>query len=116
MQFVGEALAFYDPWEIGSLYASIAHRTGDSEAGGIGLHGGVGDKLGDDCVEAGIIAAGKYRGRMQPELSVFLTEERQPCVGASDVSGKNHFSKFLQWRPSRSSNSSESFGPQVPAA
>ena len=34
----------------------------------------------------------------------------------SHIASQNHFSKFLQSRPSRSNNSSASFGPQVPDA
>ena len=41
---------------------------------------------------------------------------RESSIGAANIAGENHFSKFLQRRPSRSSSSSASFGPQVPAA
>ena len=61
-------------------------------------------------------AAGKDGCRDKAESAICDVEECQPAVRASDVAGQNHLSKFLQWRPSRSSRSSASFGPQVPAA
>ena len=73
-------------------------------------------KLGNDLIQTGVFAARKNRGRDQVEVAIQNIVDGQPGVGASDVAGQNHFSEFLQWRPSRSIRSSASFGPHVPAA
>ena len=55
------------------------------------------DKFGYDLVQAGILAAGENGSRNQIGTWPFVDiEERQPCIGASDVACQNHFSKFLQ--------------------
>ena len=73
-------------------------------------------ELSDDLIQACVATAGE-NGELRQFVFVILDIEKgQAGIGASDVSGQDHFSKFLQWRPSRSSSSSESFGPQVPEA
>src|SRR5579863_774650 len=114
--FRDQTLGFNDPGKIGSFNASIAYRASHAEAGLIGPQRGRRQKFGYDLIQPAIFAAGKHGERNRIEMAVADIEEGQPCVCASDVACQNHFSKFLQWRPSRSSSSSASLGPQLPAA
>src|SRR5579863_7245445 len=115
-EFVSETLGLDDPGKVGGFNPAVANRASHAEASGIGTHLCGIYKLRDDLIQAGIFAAGKDGCRNQAEVAVDNIEERQPCIGPSDVACQDHLSKFLQWRPSRSSNSSASFGPHVPAA
>ncbi len=63
-----------------------------------------------------MLAAGEDALRHQMQMPVLGLKIGQPSMGAANIAGQNHFSKFLQRRPSRSSSSSASFGPQVPDA
>lgn len=115
VQFVGEALRFDDPRQVGSFDATVCDWPRDSKAGlrGFGvrrLH-----ELCDDLVQPGIMSAGKDLNFGYFEFVILDIEEGQPRVGASNVAREDHFSKFLQCRPSRSSSSSASLGPQLPA-
>src|SRR5436190_9596792 len=116
MEFIGEALRLNDPWEVRGLHSSVGNRAGNSETRALRLHAGGFDELDDNLVEPRILLAGKNGGRQQIKFSIPHIKEGQPCVGASDVARQNHLSEFLQCRPSRSSSSSESFGPQLPDA
>ena len=104
------------PRQVRSLDAAVAHRTGNSEAGRFRACTGVVQKLADDFAEFAVLAAGKDALGHQTEVSVLGLKISQPGIGATNIAGQNHFSKFLQRRPSRSSSSSASFGPQVPEA
>ena len=115
-EFVGETSGLDDPGKIGCFNPAVANRASNAEASGIGMHLCRIDELRDDLIQAGIFAARKHGCGNQAEVAVDNIEERQPCIGPSDVACQDHLSKFLQWRPSRSSNSSASFGPHVPAA
>src|SRR5580698_5146698 len=115
-EFVGETLRLDDPGKVGGFNPAVANRASHAEASGIGMNFCGMDKLGDNLIQAGVFAAGKHGSGNQAEMAVDNIEERQPCIGPSDVACQDHLSKFLQWRPSRSSNSSASFGPHVPAA
>ena len=91
----------------------------------VGLNSRCAHKLGDDLIQTGIPPAGENGCRHQIQLAILCIaalriaalyiKEGQPCVGASDVARQNHLSVFLQCRPSRSSSSSDSLGPQLPA-
>ena len=116
LEFIGQTLGLDDPGKIGSFHPAVAHRASNAEASGVRMQVRSIDKFGHDLIQAGILAAGKDGCGDQAEAAIDSVEECQPGVGASDVACQNHFSKFLQWRPSRSSRSSASFGPQVPAA
>ena len=77
---------------------------------------GVVHKLADDLAKFAVLAAGEGALGHQAQVPVLGLKISQPSVGATNVAGQDHFSKFLQRRPSRSSSSSASFGPQVPDA
>ena len=73
-------------------------------------------ELNNDFAKFAMFAAGKHTFKHSMEVPVLWVKKSQPGIGPTDIAGQNHFSKFLQRRPSRSSNSSESFGPHVPDA
>ena len=116
LQFVGEAMDSTIQGRFEASTRPVADGAGDTEARRCWMHDLKCHKLRDDLIQAGILTAGKNGSRDETEMAILEIEERQPGVGASDIACQNHFSKFLQWRPSRSSNSSASLGPQVPAA
>ena len=116
LEFVGQALGFDDPWKIGGFYPAVADWTCNAEACGVGTKVRGIDKFGHDLVQSGIFAAGENGSGNQIEAAIHDIKECQSRVGASDVACQNHFSKSLHRRLSRSSNSSASLGPQVPAA
>jgi hypothetical protein len=116
MNLFGEVRLLDDPRQVRGFDTAVAHRTGDSEAGYIRTGGGAFQKLFDDLAELVMLAAGKDALGNQVKMPVLGLKIGQPGVGSPDVAGQNHFSKFLQRRPSRSSSSSASFGPQLPEA
>ena len=63
-----------------------------------------------------MLAAGKDTLGSNRQVAVLRLKVGESSVRASYIAGENHFSKFLQRRPSRSSSSSASLGPQVPEA
>ncbi len=81
-----------------------------------GRRAGIVQKLDYDFAEFAVLAAGKRTLGHQTQMPVLGLKISQPSIGAANIAGQNHFSKFLQRRPSRSSRSSASFGPQVPEA
>src|SRR6185369_805196 len=105
-----------DPWQVGSLDASSANRAGDAEGRDVGFVTGGLQKLHHDLVQPARFFAGIDRLGHEFRLPICDFQEGETAVGAAYVSGENHFSKFLQRRPSFSINSSASFGPQDPAA
>ena len=105
-----------DPRQVRSLDASVAHRTGDPEARRVRTRAGIFQELVHDLAELAVLAAGKDALRHQAQVPVLGLKISQPSIGPTNIAGQNHFSKFLQRRPSRSSSSSASFGPQVPDA
>ena len=116
MQFAGQARGFHRPGKIRGFDLAIANGAGDSKAGDIGTKRLLGDELAHDLIEPAVVAAGKDALRDGSEIAILRLKEGEPCVRASDIAGENHFSKFLQRRPSRSRSSSASRGPQVPDA
>ena len=116
MNLLGEPRLLNDPRQVRGLDAPVAHRAGDSEAGHFRTCAGIVQKLADDFAEFAVFAAGEDALGDQPEVSVLGLKISQPGIGPTNIAGQNHFSKFLQRRPSRSSSSSASFGPQVPEA
>src|SRR5579864_5432915 len=109
-----EARLLDDPGKIGGLNPAVAHRAGDAEAGYIGAGARIIQKFGDNFAKFGMLAAGKYALTDEAEMAILGLKIGQPRVGAAYIAGQNHLSKFLQRRPSRSSSSSASFGPQEP--
>ena len=95
-EFVGETLGLDDPGKVGGFNPAVANRTGNAEASGIRMHLCGIDKLGDNLIQTGVFAAGKNGCGNQAKMAVDNIEERQPCIGPSDVACQNHLSKFLQ--------------------
>jgi len=116
VEFIRQAFGLDDPGKIRSFHPAVAHRTGDTEARSVGTKVCGVDELGDNLVQARVVATGKDGSGNQIETPIQNIEKCQPGMGTTDVACEDHFSKSLQWRPSRSSKSSASFGPQVPAA
>ncbi len=77
---------------------------------------GIIQKFADNFSEFAVLAAGKDTFGHQTQMPILGLKISQPRIGATNIAGQNHFSKFLQRRPSRSSSSSASFGPHVPEA
>src|SRR6267378_2078584 len=102
-----------NPRKIRGLYLPIRNRACDAKTCLSRMNPRGLNKLGDNLVQPGVMPAGEDGCSNQAKLPVTNIKKRQPCVGTSDVASQNHLSKFLQCRPSRSSNSSESFGPQL---
>ena len=96
LELVGQALGFNDPGKVGRFHAPVAHRTRDTEAGGVGMQIRFIDKLGNDLVQAGILPAGKDGSGDQTEAAIHGIEKCQTSVGTSNVACQNHFSKSLQ--------------------
>src|SRR5208282_2860585 len=116
LQFPRQARRLDDPGQIGSFDPSIAHRTGDTEAGDGWPLAGFGDELEHNLIQPAKFPAVKDVFVDSGKLVVILPVIAEACVCSADISGENHLSKFLQCRPSRSNISSASLGPQVPAA
>src|SRR5579872_1813073 len=116
MNLFGEPRLLYDPGKVRSLHPPVAHRARNSKTGSFRLRAGVIQETADDLAKFAVLAAGKHALRHQSQMSVLWLKISQPRIGTTNIAGQNHFSKFLQRRPSRSSNSSASFGPQVPEA
>ena len=111
-----QAGLFDDPGKVRSLDASISYRPGNSETGDVGPGGGAFEELGDNLTQFVVLTAGKDALGNQPQIAILRLKIGQSSVRAPNIAGQNHFSKFLQRLPSRSNNSSASFGPQVPDA
>src|SRR6266851_3379234 len=115
LEFVCQTAGLDNPGKIRGLDLPIRDRARDTKACLRGAHSRGIYKFRDDLIQTGITLAGEDGCGYQIKLPVTDIKEGQSCVGASDVARQDHLSKFLQCRPSRSSSSSESFGPQLPA-
>jgi len=108
------------PGKIRRFRAPVDHRPGDAEAGGLRfgffLCCQLIGKFRNDLIQTAVLAAGEYGFDDLFQFSGLNFVKRQTRVGSTYVPGKNHFSKFLQPRPSLVSSSSASFGPQLPEA
>src|SRR5580658_454661 len=111
-----QAGLFNDPGKVRGLDPSIVYRAGNSKTRNLGPGDSASQELGDNLTQFAVFAAGKDSLGNHPEMAVLWLKIGQSSVGSSNIAGQDHFSKFLQWRPSRSSSSSASFGPQVPEA
>src|SRR5258708_31896620 len=116
MNLLGESRLPDHPRQIGSLDTSVPHRSRDAEAGSLWTRAGCVNELAHNFPEFAVLAAGKGALGHQSQVPVLGLKISQPSVSAANIAGQDHFSKFLQRRPSRSSKSSASFGPQVPDA
>ena len=105
-----------DPRKVRNLDASVVDRPCDAEACNLRPRRRVREKLGNNLPQFAVFAAGKDAFGNQLEMAILGLKIGQSSVGSPNIAGQDHFSKFLQRRPSRSSSSSASFGPQVPEA
>src|SRR5215470_12806770 len=116
MDLFSENRLLNDPGKIGSFHSPIAYGPRDSKACGFRTGAGLVEKSRYDFTKPLMFSAGKDAFRNQLEAPILRLEISQPGIGPTNIAGQNHFSKFLQRRPSRSRSSSASFGPQVPEA
>src|SRR5260370_11361281 len=115
LQVSRQACRLDDPGQIRSLNASMAHRTCDPKTGDAGTDAGFGHELEHDLIQPAKVFA-RIRLFVDGDKMAFLLPViAEACMRSPDIGRQNHFSKFLQRRPSRSISSSDSFGPQVPA-
>ncbi len=105
-----------DPGKVRSFDASIVDRSCDAETSSLGPRRRVGEELRNNLTQFAVFAAGKNALGNQPKMAVLGLKIGESSVGAANIAGQYHFSKFLQRRPSRSNSSSASFGPHVPEA
>src|SRR5258708_15078579 len=110
-----EARLFHNPGKVRGLDPPVENRTGDSETRNLGTHARIVEKFSHNLAEFAMFLAGEDSLRNQTEGSILGMKIRQPSTGSPNIAGQDHFSKFLQRRPSRSRSSSASFGPHVPA-
>src|SRR5579864_6292315 len=116
MDLLGESGLLDHPRQVGSFNTPVAHRTGDSKTRCLRTRSRVIQELAYDLAQFTVLTAGENALGHQSQMSILGLEISQPGIGPTNIAGQNHFSKFLQRRPSRSSNSSASFGPHVPEA
>src|SRR5947208_186215 len=116
MNLLGKDRLLNDPGEIGSFNTTVANGTCNSKTRRFRPRTGLIQKTGYDLAEFPMFPAGEDAFRNQFEVPIFWLKISQPGIGPTNIAGQNHFSKFLQRRPSRSNSSSASFGPQVPEA
>src|SRR5712692_9773308 len=93
----------------------MAHGTCDPKTGDAGTDAGFGHELEHDFIESAKVFARIRLFVDRDKMTLLLPVIAEACVRSPDIGRQNHFSKFLQRRPSRSISSSDSFGPQVPA-
>ena len=116
MNLFREARLLNYPGQVRSFHSPVAHRTGNAEACHFRTGSGFVEKVADNFAEFAMFAAGKNSFRDEPQVPILGLKISQPGIGPTNIAGQNHFSKFLQRRPSRSRSSSASFGPHVPEA
>src|SRR5581483_11018270 len=111
MKLISETRLLNHPWKIGCFNAPVADGPCDSKTRGLRMCSGIMQKLPDNFPEFVVLAAWKNALRNQTKMTVLGLKICKPGIGPANIAGQNHFSKFLQRRPSRSSNSSASLGP-----
>src|SRR5215470_1576660 len=116
LKFACQPGGFNRPGKIGGLDLSISHWAGYAKTSSVGERPLRLDELGNDLVESAMLLAGENSLGGNCQVAVLSLEICKPRIGTTNIAGEDHFSKFLQRRPSRSSSSSASFGPQVPEA
>ena len=116
MKLISQARLLNNPGKIRSFHSPIAYGACDSKASGFRTGSGIMQELSYNFSELIVLTARKDLLRNEVEMTVLGLKISKPGIGPTNIAGQNHFSKFLQRRPSRSSNSSASLGPQVPEA
>src|ERR1700733_1645336 len=116
MNFFREARLLNHPWQVRSFHSTVTHRTCNAEARDFRTRSRFVEKLADNFSKFAVFAARKNSLRDEPQMPILGLKISQPGIGPPNIAGQNHFSKFLQRRPSRSRSSSASFGPHVPDA
>ena len=116
MNLFGQSRLLDDPGQVRGFDAAVTHRASDAEACRFRTRSGIIQKLGYDLAEFAVFTAGENALRNQLQMPILGLEISQPGIGPTNIAGQDHFSKFLQRRPSRSRSSSASFGPHVPDA
>src|SRR5205823_5210129 len=95
-QLIRKALRFDNPGQVRRFHAAVVYRAGDAEAGLGGINVCSFYEFTYDLIQAGVMTAGENFDVCKLEFTVLDFKEGEACVRPSDVSGKDHFSKFLQ--------------------
>src|SRR3954471_19638740 len=98
------------------MHLPMPHRTGRAKTGTIHRNALGLNEAGQHFREALVLGRLVYLLDYTLQPMALQLESSYPDIRSADVACQNHKGIFLQCRPSRAINSSDSFGPQLPAA